>query len=89
MIYKEFDTSLTKVKGPVNRLPHLKQTTNQRPDDMIRDRLLSFNVKNGQVVKGAHHVNRPPRTMKERSELLARKKKEEEQMSAKKLRLKS
>lgn len=26
-IYKDFDTSLTKVKGPVKKLPRLEQTT--------------------------------------------------------------
>ena len=51
MIYKDFDTSLTAVKTAVNRLPRLGQTTSQRPEDMIRDRLLSFNVKNGKVTK--------------------------------------
>lgn len=49
-IYKDFDTTLTKVKTPMKKLPILKQTTSQRGEDLIRDRLLSFNVKNGQVV---------------------------------------
>ena len=48
-IYKDFDTSLTKVKVPVTRLPALNQTTSKRPEDLIRDRLLSFAVKNGQL----------------------------------------
>lgn len=50
LIYKDFDTTLTKVKTPMKKLPILKQTTSQRGEDLIRDRLLSFNVKDGQIV---------------------------------------
>lgn len=47
LIYKDFDTSLTKVKTAIRKLPFLEQTTSKRSEDLIRDRLLSFNVKNG------------------------------------------
>lgn len=49
MIYKDFDTSLTKVKNAIKKLPLLEQTTSKRGEDLIRDRLLSFNVKNGYI----------------------------------------
>lgn len=48
-IYKDFDTSLTKVKGHIKQMPRLDQTTSQRGEDMIRDRLLSFNVRDGSL----------------------------------------
>lgn len=49
LIYKDFDTSLTKVKNAIKKLPLLEQTTSKRGEDLIRDRLLSFNVKNGYI----------------------------------------
>ena len=67
-IYKDFDTSLTKVKGPVKRLPKLEQTTGQRGEDLIRDRLLSFNVKDGHLENSRNVGNRRVATMNERSE---------------------
>ena len=48
-IYKDFDTSLTKVKTPIRHYPRLGQTTAKRPEDLIRDRLLSFNVNGGKL----------------------------------------
>ena len=48
-IYKDFDTSLTAVKNPHRRLPSLEQTTKMRGEDLIRDRLLSFKVRNGSI----------------------------------------
>lgn len=48
-IYKDFDTSLTKVKVAVGRLAPVDKTTSIRGEDLIRDRLLSFNVKNGHL----------------------------------------
>lgn len=54
-IYKDFDTSLTAVKGNIKKLPILEQTTAQRGHDMIRDRLLSFNVRNGSLAALERH----------------------------------
>ena len=48
-IYKDFDTSLTKVGGNKNYHPPLTKTTSVRGEDLIRDRLLSFKYRNGQV----------------------------------------
>ena len=47
LIYKDFDTSLTKVKTPINVLPSMDKTTRKRGEDLIRDRLLAFKIKNG------------------------------------------
>ena len=71
MIYKDFDTSLTAVKTAVNRLPRLTQTTSKRPEDLIRDRLLSFNVKNGKVTKlGRDSLPRDKFTINDKTKLL-------------------
>ena len=48
-IYKDFDTSLTKVGGNKNYHPAMQKTTSVRGEDLIRDRLLTFKYKNGQV----------------------------------------
>ena len=73
-IYKDFDTTLTKVKGPLKCLPKLDQTTRIRGEDLIRDRLLSFKVKDGNLEMLNPRDKRAPLTMIERSELLKRKK---------------
>ena len=48
-IYKDFDTSLTKVRGNKNVHPALTKTTSMRGEDLIRDRLLTFKYRNGSV----------------------------------------
>ena len=48
-IYKDFDTSLTKVGGNVNVIAGIDKTTSMRGEDLIRDRLLTFKYKNGKV----------------------------------------
>lgn len=55
----------------MNKLPKLQQTTNQRPEDMIRDRLLSFNVKNGRLSAMDSAKSQKMITIKQRSESLA------------------
>ena len=73
-IYKDFDTSLTAVKGNIRKLPILDQTTAQRGQDMIRDRLLGFNVRNGSLAGLNDRSGKAPHTMIERSEALKRRK---------------
>ena len=73
-IYKDFDTSLTKVKGNIKKLPVIGQTTSKRGEDLIRDRLLSFNVKNGQLSNFDSSKSTGERTMIERSADLHRRK---------------
>ena len=73
-IYKDFDTSLTAVKGNIRKLPVLQQTTAQRGQDMIRDRLLSFNVRNGSLAALDRSERKGPTTMIERSEALKKRK---------------
>ena len=70
LIYKDFDTSLTKVKHAVRKLPLLEQTTSKRGEDLIRDRLLSFNVKNGFISTEDRKAKSQLKTMNERSEAL-------------------
>ena len=48
-IYKDFDTSLTKVGGNKNVIPAMVKTTSVRGEDLIRDRLLTFKYRNGSV----------------------------------------
>lgn len=48
-IYKDFDTSLTQVKTQHRKFPALQDTTKVRGEDLIRDRLLSFKVRNGSI----------------------------------------
>ena len=48
-IYKDFDTSLTKVGGNMNVHPAMVKTTSVRGEDLIRDRLLTFKYRNGSV----------------------------------------
>ena len=69
-IYKDFDTSLTKVKGPLKWLPEMDKTTRIRGEDLIRDRLLSFKVKDGNLEMLDPRDKRAPKTMIERSEAL-------------------
>ena len=70
-IYKDFETSLTKVKSPVTKLPMLAQTTQKRPEDLIRDRLLSFNIRNNVANRFDPDPNRPrSRSINERSQSL-------------------
>ena len=70
MIYKDFDTSLTAVKGNIKKLPVLHQTTAQRGEDLIRDRLLSFNMRKGQMSSIEIVGNKKAPTMIERSAAL-------------------
>ena len=71
-IYKDFDTSLTKVKTHIKQLPRLNQTTAVRGEDLIRDRLLSFQVKQGQLSSVKVGGRGRMATINERSEALAR-----------------
>lgn len=48
-IYKDFDTTLTKVGGNKNMHPAVDLTTSIRGEDLIRDRLLSFKYRNGSL----------------------------------------
>ena len=73
-IYKDFDTSLTAVKGNIKKLPLLEQTTKTRGEDLIRDRLLSFNVRNGSLASLDRNANYRQDTMIERSAALKQKK---------------
>ena len=57
-IYKDFDTSLTKVGGNKNVLPSTDLTTSVRGEDLIRDRLLSFKYRNGSLTNTIDE-NRP------------------------------
>lgn len=57
-ICKDFDTALTKVKLPVQFLPGMDKTTNLRDEDLIRDRLLSFKVRNGSLATYEHRDKR-------------------------------
>ena len=68
-IYKDFDTSLTAVKGPLKSLAKIEQRTAQRGSDMIRDRLLSFDVRDGNFLRGRSERTGPA-TMNERSHAL-------------------
>ena len=68
-IYKDFDTSLTAVKGPVKQLALLDQTTSKRGEDLIRDRLLSFNLRSGNL-NTLDRGDRKEETMIERSAAL-------------------
>ena len=75
LIYKDFDTSLTKVKTPLNMLPSMDKTTRKRGEDLIRDRLLAFKIKNGQMENfDPDPYHRGPETMIERSEKLKQQK---------------
>ena len=75
-IYKDFETSLTKVKGQVTKLPALGQTTAKRPEDLIRDRLLSFNIRNGVATKfDPDPLRRKDGTINEKTEALKQKRK--------------
>ena len=70
LIYKDFDTTLTKVKHAVRKLPLLEQTTSKRGEDLIRDRLLSFNVKNGVITSEERKAKNQLKTINERSQAL-------------------
>jgi len=72
-IYKDFDTSLTAVKGPVKKLALLGQTTSKRGEDLIRDRLLSFNLRSGHL-NTLDRGDRKEETMIERSAALKERK---------------
>jgi hypothetical protein len=48
-IYKDFDTSLTKTKGNMNKIPSMDNRTSIRGEDLIRDRLLTFKYRHGSV----------------------------------------
>ena len=63
----------------MKKLPLLLQTTSQRGEDMIRDRLLSFNVKDGQIVKEPRRSQTQFNTINERTNMLAQKRKLEMQ----------
>ena len=77
-IYKDFETNLTKVKVPVTRLPSLGQTTNKCAEDLIRDRLLSFNVRDGVATKFDPDPNRRLHpTINQRTAYLQEKRKKE------------
>ena len=73
-IYKDFDTSLTKVKGHIKKLPLLDETTGKRGEDLLRDRLLSFNVRNGNLSNFDSGKDRHEPTMIERSVALHKRK---------------
>ena len=70
MIYKDFETSLTAVKHPINKLPRLGQTTAKRAEDLIRDRLLSFSVKNGVVSRLGRDTANKSITINEKAKAL-------------------
>ena len=41
-IYKDFDTSLTKVHNHLRELPSIDQTTSKRNRDIIRERIIKM-----------------------------------------------
>ena len=77
-IYKDFDTSLTKVKVAVGKLAPVNKTTSKRGEDLIRDRLLSFNVKNGNLSETRNDGRARAHTINERSDVVAKKRKIQE-----------
>ena len=62
------------MKGPIKKLPLLDETTGKRGEDLLRDRLLSFNVRNGNLSNFDSGKDRLEPTMIERSVALHKRK---------------
>ena len=84
-IYKDFDTSLTQVKGNIKQLPVLKETTTIQGRDLLRDRLLSYNVRGGSLQKLPLSEQKKTLNMKERSILLQKRKQAQSQLQLSKM----